>query len=396
MKNTRLFLALFLFLALSLCSHSQSPASIPYQAIVRNNNGSALANTLMSVVFKIHSNTINGPISYEESHNTTSNEMGLIALNVGTGTPAVSSFSNIPWQDGNLFLHVIVNAGNGNVDMGTQQLMSVPYALFTNDVPTRISSSGDSLFVGNQFVIVPGISAANPQNTSQTGLGAVVLPNNTLCTAQTISVTGCFGETSINYNNVTYDLIEINGQCWFQENLATTQYRDGSNIPTVTTNSAWTALTTPAYCWYNNDNASTYGALYNWFAVNTGNLCPTGWHVATDCDWMYLENSQALSSNDQIASGWRGSIGGNFRNPAWSSPNIGANNNSQFSALPGGYRMGSSPGNFTAATNFGFWWTSSNNNNNTAWSRGLAYNELGINRDIIIKKSGFSVRCVKD
>jgi uncharacterized protein (TIGR02145 family) len=58
--------------------------------------------------------------------------------------------------------------------------------------------------------------------------------------------------------------------------------------------------------------------------------------------------------------------------------------------------MGTSPGNFTAASNFGFWWTSSNNNNNTAWSRGLAYNELGINRDIIIKKTGMSVRCVKD
>lgn len=397
MKNTTLFLALFLFLP--ILSFSQSPTAIPYQAIVRNNSGSILADTPINVVFKIHSNTFNGPISYEESHSTTSNSLGLIALSVGSGTPSVGIFNDIKWGEGNQFLHVMVNSGNGPIDLGTQQLLSVPYSFYSNDVPTRISATGDSLFVGNQVVIVPGISAANPQNISFTGPGSVVLPNNSLCTAQTISVTGCFGETLLKYNNVDYALVEIGGQCWFQENLASAQYRDGSNIPTVATNSAWTALSTPAYCWYNNSPSSTYGALYNWFAVNTGNLCPAGWHVASDCDWMYLENAQGLSTIDQIASGWRGAstaVGGDFRNADWSAPNIGANNSSAFTALPGGYRMGTSPGNFTAASNFGFWWTSSNNNNNTAWSRGLAFNELGINRDIIIKKTGMSVRCVKD
>jgi uncharacterized protein (TIGR02145 family) len=399
-RNTNPFLIPFFLLFLfPFFLFSQSPSAIPYQAVVRNNTGYLLTNTPVTVIFKIHSNVINGPVTYEENHNTTTNSQGLIDLNLGSGTPSVGIFNDINWEDENQFLHIIVNSGDGPIDLGTQQLLSVPYSLYSKDISTRISANGDSLIVGNKFVIVPGISAANPQNVSFTGPGSVVLPDNSLCTAQTIAVTGCYGETSLNYNNVNYALVEIGGQCWFQENLSSTKYRDGSDIPTVGTNSDWTALTTPAYCWYNNSPTSTYGALYNWFAVNTGNLCPTGWHVASDCDWMYLENAQGLLTTDQIASGWRGAsaaVGSNFRNADWSAPNIGANNSSAFTALPGGYRMANSPGNFTAASNFGFWWTSSNNNTNTAWSRGLAYNELGINRDIIMKKTGMSVRCVKD
>jgi uncharacterized protein (TIGR02145 family) len=398
-KYTFLIPSLLLLLIIPSLLLSQSPATIPYQAAVRNVDGSVLSNTSLVITFKIHDVTTNGNVVFEETHNTTSNAQGLININVGEGSAVSATFSSINWGSDAKFLHVLMNAGNGYVDLGTQQMMSVPYALHANQIHTRISSSGDSLFVGRKFVIVPGISDANPQNISQTGLGSVVLPDNTNCTAQTIAVTGCFGQDSLLYNATYYDLVEINGQCWFAENLASSQYLDGSNIPTVATNSAWTAQTTPAYCWYNNSNTSTYGALYNWFAVNTGNLCPTGWHVATDCDWMYLENGQGLSSTDQITSGWRGaslSIGGKFRNTAWNSPNIGATNTSGFSALPGGYRFGTSPGSFTAASNFGFWWTGSNNNTNTAWSRGLAYNELGINRDIIQKKTGLSVRCVKD
>ncbi len=394
--------ALFVIIA-GVQSLAQSPVSIPYQAIVRSATGEALINTYVALTVKILDASINGPSVYQETQNTTTNAQGWISILVGQGLNASTNFSSLNWSNSDTFLQLILNAGSAgatsDIDLGTQQLLSVPYSLYANQIATSVSASGDTLYVGNQFVIVPGISAANPQSMS--GLGSIVLPNNTTCQTLYISVNGCNGQDSLLYNDTYYDLVDINGQCWFAENLATANYNDGSPIPNVTGFSAWGALTTPAYCWYNNNISykPVYGGLYNYFAVETGNLCPTGWHVASDCDWMYLENSLGLSPVDQSTSGWRGAalpLGGKLKNNAWTSPNLGASNSSGFSALPGGFRMGTSSGTFSGIVNYGFWWTSSNNNTTTAWHRGMGYNELGLDRDIIIKKYGASVRCIKD
>ena len=103
------------------------------------------------------------------------------------------------------------------------------------------------------------------------------------------------GGQSITYNGYSYDLIEIDGQCWFKENLRTTKYRDGTPLDHPGTDiGAWANNTTGAYLWYDNDsslNASTYGALYNWYAAdNPAGLCPTGWHVPSDSAWTVLGN----------------------------------------------------------------------------------------------------------
>lgn len=73
-------------------------------------------------------------------------------------------------------------------------------------------------------------------------------------------------------------------QMWMKENLKTTRLNDSSAIPLVKDRSVWENLRQPAYCWYNNDttNRNLYGALYNWYAVGTGRLCPTGWHVPSE------------------------------------------------------------------------------------------------------------------
>ena len=78
-----------------------------------------------------------------------------------------------------------------------------------------------------------------------------------------------------------YTSVTIGTQVWMVENLKTTKYNDGTPIPNVTDNTEWSNLTTPAYCWYDNDitKKNPYGALYNGYAVRTGKLCPTGWHV---------------------------------------------------------------------------------------------------------------------
>jgi hypothetical protein len=89
-----------------------------------------------------------------------------------------------------------------------------------------------------------------------------------------------------------YSTVTIGTQTWMKQDLKTTRYNDGAAIPLVTDNTAWAALTTPGYCLYNNtnnaDSIRTFGALYNWYAVNTGKLAPTGWHVATDAEWTTL------------------------------------------------------------------------------------------------------------
>ena len=88
-----------------------------------------------------------------------------------------------------------------------------------------------------------------------------------------------------------YKTIQIGTQEWMAENLKTTKYNDGNSLPNVTDFTEWTDLNTAAYCWYKNDASAykaTYGALYNWFTVNTGKLCPAGWHVPSDTEWTTL------------------------------------------------------------------------------------------------------------
>ncbi len=235
--------------------------------------------------------------------------------------------------------------------------------------------------------------------TSGSGTGAQLLPGNATCAAQNISVTGCGGQTSLTYDGRTYDLVEIGGQCWFAENLATDQYRNGESIPTGLDNNAWSTTTNGAYAIYNNDpaNDATYGKLYNWYTtVDSRGLCPTGWHVPTDCEWMYLEGSLGLSITDQETLGWRGTNEGGAMKATtnWASPNTGATNSSGFTGLPGGYRDGNGTYNYIGY--LGSWWSSTEYDSYYAWYRTLYSNDSLVNRYDVTKHYGFSVRCVRD
>ena len=187
-----------------------------------------------------------------------------------------------------------------------------------------------------------------------------------------------------------YHTVKIGAQTWMVENLKTTHYNDGTAIPLVTGNTAWGSLTTPGYCWYNNDQAtygSTYGALYNWYAVNTGKLCPTGWHVATDAEWAQL--------TDYLGGKWV--AGGKMKEAGlshWQSPNTGANNSSGFTALPGGRRH--TVGNFYGLTYYALFWSSTERSPTNAWYRHLHYNTVVVCRNGNYKTYGLSVRCLQD
>lgn len=131
-----------------------------------------------------------------------------------------------------------------------------------------------------------------------------------------------------------YQTVIIGTQVWMAENLRTTKYNDGSSIPLVTEAAAWDDLNSPGYCWYDNDSINykdTYGALYNWNAINTGKLAPVGWHVATDADWTTLTT---YLGGDSIAGGKLKEQGTSH----WAIPNTGASNTSGFTGLPAGFR----------------------------------------------------------
>ena len=188
----------------------------------------------------------------------------------------------------------------------------------------------------------------------------------------------------------TYNTVAIGTQVWMAENLKTTKYNDGTNIPLVTDNTVWSNLTTPGYCWFNDNQASymdTYGALYNWYSVNTGKLCPTGWHVPTDADWTMLST---FLGGENIAGGKLKEIG----TIHWKSPNSGATNESGFTALPGGNRTDNAI--YYDVGNFGYWWSDTGDNTTSAWLRYLNYNYSTLNKVSYDRKSGFSVRCLKD
>jgi uncharacterized protein (TIGR02145 family) len=199
------------------------------------------------------------------------------------------------------------------------------------------------------------------------------------------------GDGSIkDFDENVYTSVVIGTQIWMIENLKTTHFNNGSEIPLITNNTAWSSLSSQGYCWYNNDessNKSTYGALYNWFTVNTGNLCPSGWHVPKKEEWDILAT---YLGGDNFAGGKLKETG----NAHWLSPNVGATNESGFTGLPGGQRDNS--GTFLFLGIVGFWWANTSSSSDWAYSRELDndYSDFFSFNDI--KRFGFSVRCVKD
>jgi uncharacterized protein (TIGR02145 family) len=183
----------------------------------------------------------------------------------------------------------------------------------------------------------------------------------------------------------------IGTQRWMDKNLEGVTYRNGDVIPQVTDATAWAALTTGAWCYYNNDpaNGAIYGKLYNWYAVNDPRgLAPKGWHIPTDAEWTTFSNSLGGES----ISGGKMKTTGTSR---WNTPNTGATNESGFAGLPGGLRE-PKDGNYFNLGELGNWWSASENNSTSAWGHYLTFDRGTLTRAYGVKRLGFSVRCLKD
>ena len=193
----------------------------------------------------------------------------------------------------------------------------------------------------------------------------------------------------MDFDDNVYNTVTIGTQVWMRENLKVTHFTNGNNISHVTDKNTWIALTTDGYCWYDNDdnNKDIYGALYNWFTVNTGKLCPTGWHVASDAEWTALET---YLGGSEMAGGALKESG----NDHWDSPND-ATNSSGFTALPGG-SLGGGDGSFDYLGFNGAWWSLTESTTELAWYRWMKKQDTEIIRDDANKRYGLSVRCIKD
>lgn len=214
-------------------------------------------------------------------------------------------------------------------------------------------------------------------------------------------------------NGKGYAAVRIGDQIWMAENLA--------YLPAVSPPSAGSFIDKHYYVYgyYSNnvDEArsratySDYGVLYNWPAAVNGGVgsnsvpsgvqgaCPDGWHLPSDEEWKVLERYLGMDEPDVNKTGWRnsGTVGGKLKETGtahWADPNIGADNSTGFTALPGGHRVGGGYFNFMPIN--GTFWTCTEAGSIVAWQRHLFHSHDGVDRENYPRREGLSVRCVKN
>jgi uncharacterized protein (TIGR02145 family) len=185
--------------------------------------------------------------------------------------------------------------------------------------------------------------------------------------------------------------VTICNEDWTLKNLNVSTYRNGDPIPNVTNSASWAALTTGAYCYYNNDSttyAALYGKLYNWYAVNDPRgLAPEGWHIPNVVE---ITTLRECLGGQSVAGAKMKEAGISH----WYFPNIGATNSSGFTGLPGGYRNYDGP--FLNLGQFGYGWCSNNPFPNEAPAWVLYYFDSQLITSELDKNYGYSVRLIRD
>jgi len=310
-------------------------------------------------------------------------------------------------------------AGNSDqysnvVSIITPTVPTIPTTSLSSISTTSAMSGGNIISDGGSTITARGVcwsTSANPTIALSTktvdGIGTGSFTSS--ITGLTLNITyhvRAYATNSVGttYGNditfITTNLpnLTIGTQIWTTQNLSVAKYRNGDTIPKVTDNNEWWNLTTGAWCWYNNDSAtyaSTYGRLYNWYAVNDPRgLAPLGWHVPTNSEWDKM-TKHLDASVDTIVSGLVGTtIGTQLKKTSgWNSGGNGTNS-SGFTGLPGGYRYDG--GTFGGIGSYGQWWSSTEDATTVAWYRLLYNYRASVARFTIGKLGGFSVRLVRD
>lgn len=303
----------------------------------------------------------------------------------------------------NKITQTTAKSGGAVSDDGGAKVTRVGVCWSTNQTPTiNDSQTEDDNGLGN---FESNITGLEPNTTYYVRAYAINCKGIGYGTAKSFTTYNSDAITDIESNY--YNIVTIGNQVWLAKNLRTTTYNNGTPIATGLTNSQWESLRIGAYALYpysqiyglstEYEFREEFGALYNWYAVNTGNLCPTGWRVPSDADWTQLINFIDPDATLMEFAGnyYQHSLiaGGKLKaENVWYSDCYGTDEFG-FSALLGGAR--DYFGSFSHIGISGAWWSSTEYNSINAFYRRM-YCGNNIESDNYIKGLGFSVRCVRD
>lgn len=301
-------------------------------------------------------------------------------------TAAFPTVPTVTTSDINDITYATATGGGNVTSEGSTPVTARGICWSKNPNPTiadtkTTNGTGSGVFNSNLVFLTSNTTyyvRAYATNSSGTAYGnEVVFKSGFLCGSNSV--------TDIDGN--TYGTVLYGGKCWMNKNLKTSKYNDGTAISNITIPLQWANISYGAWCNYNNTASfnAVHGKLYNWYAVNSGKLCPEGWHIPTKAEWTQLISH--LGGNSVA--------GGKMKATSiWDAPNTGATNESNFTAYPSGIRLNN--GDFLLIKLYAYWWSTNSVSSNIAvgyylWN--LTEEIYEINDE---KKMGMSCRCVKD
>ena len=262
-----------------------------------------------------------------------------------------------------------------------------------------VLNSNSTVIIDSSLVVSKDLRVLNLAGSGERPL--VVDAQGNIKPSSLIQSQGSTGSGAVrDIDNNLYRTVTIGTQEWMAENLRVTHFNNGDKIPHYPLDKVWGQSNNgsqPAYCWYENNDAHAYlyGALYNWYAVDSlanggRNVCPTGWHIPSEDEWTTLIDAlggPSIAGGPMKATGRLDSVTG-----LWVVPNTGATNSSGFSAIGGGARAHDSTGPFFFKIH----------EEARYWTRtGTRYVTLSAQNDdalviwLIVPRDGHSVRCIR-
>ena len=348
-----------------MTNFAQAPQSFKYQAVARNASGEILMEQIVSFRIGILQDSAGGILVYSETHLDTTNQFGLVSLEIGNGTVISGVFEGIDWGEDNYFLQIEMDETGGETYqlMGTTQLMSVPFSLNSKS-----------------------LTLTSPDGTSY----KVKVDDNGNLFSQKI-IPGCGMPFTDARDGQTYNTVQVGNQCWMAQNLNV-----GTKIPAYTQESTNNGII-EKYC-YNDDEAycTDYGGLYKWdemmeYTNQEGiqGICPEAWHIPTDAEWMELVD---FTGGLVVAGGKLKEEGFDH----WLSPNTGATNESGITALGAGFRSFEDHIITDPGTYANLWTSTDSGNGYDIWICRVRYNSAATDHLTIEYLNASSVRCLKD